>query len=130
MVSTKYFQGKLEIQSTRSVRIPAVRGKILDRNGRSLAENRPVYNIDLYLEELSKSYQHAYSKALDLAQTNINLQKAAKEKQLGRKLSAQEKKAYVLSEQFREQLRRQTRYEVTSNLIAGLSVKMETAHQP
>src|SRR5580698_8032767 len=63
LVSTKYFQKTLEPQSTRTVHIPAVRGKILDRNGNPLAENRPVYNVDLYLEELSKNYQLAYSKA-------------------------------------------------------------------
>lgn len=39
-------------QSYRTVRIPAVRGKILDRKGLVLAENRPSYDINLYIEEL------------------------------------------------------------------------------
>src|ERR1700683_4397244 len=73
LVSTKYFQGRLESQSIRSVRIPAVRGKILDRNGRPLAENHPVYSIDLYLDELSKSYQKASNLATDRLRTNFNL---------------------------------------------------------
>lgn len=39
-------------QSYRTVRIPAIRGKILDANSQPLAENRPTYNINLYLDEL------------------------------------------------------------------------------
>ena len=46
VVSTRRYQQKLEVQSLRTVRIPAVRGRILDREGRPLAENRPQYNID------------------------------------------------------------------------------------
>ena len=51
----------LETQSFRTVRIPAVRGRILDRNGMALAENRPTYNVSLYLEELRKSFDAAYA---------------------------------------------------------------------
>ena len=47
-------------QSYRTVRIPAVRGKILDRNGLPLAENRASYNISLYLDELRKQFQQEY----------------------------------------------------------------------
>src|ERR1700722_3792717 len=70
LVSSRHFQEKLETQSVRTVRIPAVRGKILDREGRPLAENRPSYNVDLYLEELSKNFQAAYAAALANAKTN------------------------------------------------------------
>ena len=56
IVSVKDFQAHLEMQSFRTVRMPAVRGKILDRNGTVLAENRPVYNVSLYLEELRKDF--------------------------------------------------------------------------
>lgn len=48
-------------QSVRLVRVPAVRGKILDRNGVPLAENRPSYDINLYLEELRSSFRHDYT---------------------------------------------------------------------
>ena len=37
-------------QSYRTVRVPAPRGKIFDRNGTVLADNRPSYNVSLYLE--------------------------------------------------------------------------------
>ena len=44
-----------ESQSLRRVRLPAVRGQILDRNGLCLAENRPDYGICIYLEELRRT---------------------------------------------------------------------------
>src|ERR1700759_2789372 len=99
LVSTKYFQKTLETQSTRSVRIPAVRGKIFDRNGRPLADSRPTYSIDLYLDELSKNFQTAGTKRIGEIQTNLQVQALAREKQLGRKLKPEEKKAFTLSAQ-------------------------------
>ena len=60
VVSARDYQANLETQSFRTVRIPAVRGKILDRNGVALAENRPTYNVSLYLEELRKSFDAVY----------------------------------------------------------------------
>src|SRR6059036_2306241 len=64
IVSSRDYQSHLEMQSFRTVRIPAVRGKILDRNGAVLAENRPSYNISLYLEELRKDFDAPYAKEL------------------------------------------------------------------
>ncbi len=60
--SSKKFAESLEDQAVRSVRIPAVRGKILDRNGQPFAENRPTYNIELYLAELGKHFHTEYMK--------------------------------------------------------------------
>ncbi len=57
VVSFRDYQAHLETQSFRTVRVPAPRGKILDRNGIVLAENRPSYNISLYLEDLSDSFK-------------------------------------------------------------------------
>jgi penicillin-binding protein 2 len=42
--------------------MPAIRGKILDRNGRVLADNRPQYNAILYLEDLQTQFGEAYSR--------------------------------------------------------------------
>lgn len=58
--SSKRFAESLEDQAVRSVRIPAVRGKILDRNGQAFAENRPTYNVELYLAELGKHFHAEY----------------------------------------------------------------------
>lgn len=63
IVNASRYQESLETQSFRSVRIPAVRGKITDRNGVTLAENRPSYSINLYLEELSPSFKKEYQRS-------------------------------------------------------------------
>ncbi len=49
------YQRRLAKQSLRSVRIPGIRGRILDRNGVRMADNRPSYCVSLYLEELRRS---------------------------------------------------------------------------
>lgn len=60
VVRSRDYQAHLETQTFRSVRVPAVRGKILDRHGEVLAENRPHYNLSLYLEELSPAFRREY----------------------------------------------------------------------
>ncbi len=62
IVSARAYQGHLETQSYRTVRLPAVRGKILDHEGRVLAENRPRYNLSLYLDDLSGRFQAEYDR--------------------------------------------------------------------
>ncbi len=59
VVSSREYQNHLDTQAYRTIRIPAVRGKILDREGRVLAENRPRYNLSLYLDELWKPFADA-----------------------------------------------------------------------
>jgi penicillin-binding protein 2 len=60
IVNASRHQESMETQAFRSVRIPALRGEILDRNGVALSENRPNYSIDLYLEELSPAFRKQY----------------------------------------------------------------------
>jgi penicillin-binding protein 2 len=48
------FESRIEIQSLRRVRLPGIRGKIYDRNGLCLADNRPTYSVALFLEELRR----------------------------------------------------------------------------
>ncbi|MFN7138963.1 MAG: penicillin-binding transpeptidase domain-containing protein, partial [Limisphaerales bacterium] len=52
IVSSKRHEASLKNQSFRSVRVPALRGHIYDRNGKVLAENRPRYDVNFYLEEI------------------------------------------------------------------------------
>src|SRR5512143_92793 len=61
VVSAKRYRADLQEQSLRIVRVPAIRGKILDRNGFALAENRPSYNVNLYLEEFRPSFRYEYT---------------------------------------------------------------------
>jgi penicillin-binding protein 2 len=62
VVSARAYQGHLEMQAYRTVRLPAVRGKILDRCGRVMAENRPRYSLDLYLDDLSGRFKKEYDR--------------------------------------------------------------------
>lgn len=56
-------------QSYRTVRIPAIRGKILDRNGQVLAENRPSYDINLYIAELRPQFEAEFRRIRPLRQS-------------------------------------------------------------
>ncbi|MDB6110782.1 MAG: Penicillin-binding protein 2 [Pedosphaera sp.] len=125
VVSAGYYQDKLETQSLRSVRIPAVRGKILDRDGRPLAENRPSYNINLYLEDLSAKFQAAYATALTQTRKGLAFQMAAQEKRLNRELTKQEKKQFAVTLKIKNDLQEQTHYEVSSNIVADVGARLE-----
>ena len=129
IVSASHYRGQLETQSTRTVRLPAVRGNILDRDGRVLAENRPNYNVDLYLEDLSKKFQAAYSNALASLRKDLAAQKAEAQKRLTHKLSRAEEKQFnrnfVVSESMKAALQQKTRFEVSSNIVAELGVRLQ-----
>ncbi len=62
VVSSRKYQSHLETQAYRTIRVPAVRGKILDREGRVLAENRASYNLSLYLDDMSGQFQKEYER--------------------------------------------------------------------
>ena len=48
------FEESLHRQSMRRIRLPAPRGRILDRNKLCLADNQPCYCLAFYLEEIRK----------------------------------------------------------------------------
>jgi penicillin-binding protein 2 len=50
--STSTYETALDRQSMRRIRMPGMRGRILDRNGEIFADNRPSYNVAIFLEEL------------------------------------------------------------------------------
>lgn len=60
VVSSHRYRKSQVSQSFRTVRLPAVRGRIFDSQGVTLAENRPAYNLTLYLEELREYFQSDY----------------------------------------------------------------------
>ena len=63
------FESRQQIQSLRRVRLPGVRGKIYDRNGLCLADNRPVYSIALFLEDVRRAgpWSRTIDRALEVA---------------------------------------------------------------
>jgi penicillin-binding protein 2 len=124
IVSSRDYQAHLEMQSFRTVRIPAVRGKILDRNGIAFAENRPAYNVNLYLDELRKPFETACSQELSRARAILKQQAEEKQRQLKRKLNKEERKQFVLSLRDKGALRQKARYEVASNVVMEISRRL------
>jgi penicillin-binding protein 2 len=124
VVSAREYQEHLDTQAYRSVRIPAARGKILDREGRVLAENQPSYNLCLFLDDLQKKFNDAYAPLLKQAQTAQKQTIAAQEKKLGRSLTKEERKQFAFSTGQLEQLRAQARFAVANNLVAQVSQKI------
>ena len=121
VVSAREYENHLKTQSYRTVRIPAVRGKILDREGRVLAENRPRYDLNLYLDDLRGQFDAAYN---ELHRQAIMAQKqaiAAQEKKLGRSLTKTERKQFELDT---EQIREQARVRVAGDAVAQMGQEL------
>jgi penicillin-binding protein 2 len=125
VVSAKDYQAHLETQSFRTVRIPAVRGRILDRNGNVLAENRPTYNICMYLDELRKPFDARYTELAAAAGKELKREQKELQKKLNRSLKKQEKRQFILTMQAKDQLRQQARMEVASNVVAQISQRLQ-----
>jgi penicillin-binding protein 2 len=125
VVSSHIYQEHLDTQSSRTVRMPAARGKILDREGRVLAENQPSYNLSLFLGDLQKKFSDAYDLLHKQAVAAQKQTIAAREKQLGHSLSKAERKQFAFTTAQLEQLRSQARFAVANNIVGQLSQKLQ-----
>ena len=120
IVSARDYEANLETQSFRTVRIPAVRGRILDRNGVTLAENRPTYNVSLYLDELRGQFQKEYERIRPVRMVTNST--AIWRRWLG---SPTVTTQYVrLKKAQAEVLGRQARYAVASNVVWQVSLRL------
>jgi penicillin-binding protein 2 len=63
IISYRHFSENQKAQAFRTVRIPAIRGKILDRHGAALAENQPSYNVIIYLDELREEFKKEWARS-------------------------------------------------------------------
>src|SRR5204863_8842668 len=63
VLSCRHHSENQKSQAYRTVRIPAIRGKVLDRHGNPLAENRPSYNVNLYLDELRELFREEWRRS-------------------------------------------------------------------
>ena len=125
VVSSRTYQTHLETQSYRTIRLPAVRGKILDATGTNvLAENRPRYNLSLNLDALSGQFKAAYDRAKAQMLAGQKLRIAQREKQLGRSLTKAELKKWAITTEALAQLARQTRQQVAADVVADISRRM------
>jgi len=73
IISYRHFTENQKAQSFRTVRIPAIRGKIVDRHGAALAENQPSYNVILYLDELREEFKNEWSRTRPPRGTKLTL---------------------------------------------------------
>jgi penicillin-binding protein 2 len=106
IVSANRYEENLKTQSFRSVRVPALRGKITDRNNQSLAENRPRFDVNLYLEDLRPQFTREYP----------NVARAFTNQNPGVKIRG-EALATV---------NRAARYRVVSNITAQITARLQT----
>ena len=119
------YEAKLQTQSFRTVRIPPMRGKILDRNGIALADSRPSYNVSLYLEDLRKAFGVAYDQEVTRVRTNLQAHMKEREKQMRRELTAEEKKPFTLTRKDRDLVAQRVRFQVASNVVARLGTCLQ-----
>ncbi|HEX7570259.1 MAG TPA: penicillin-binding transpeptidase domain-containing protein [Verrucomicrobiae bacterium] len=126
VVSARKYESHLETQSYRTVRIPAVRGKILDRNGRVLAENRPRYSLSFYLDDLRlrRQFDTNYSAAIAQVRAGQKQRIAAQEKKLGRSLTKAERKQFSLATGQLKQLREQSRFRVANSVVEQVGQRL------
>jgi penicillin-binding protein 2 len=121
IVSAREYRSHLETQAYRTVRLPAMRGKILDREGRVLAENHPRYNLSLYLDDLRTQFAAACDQLVKQAREAQRQIITAQEKKLGRALTKVERKQFALTTDQLQQLRARARVGVAGNLVAQVS---------
>ncbi|HOX59200.1 MAG TPA: penicillin-binding transpeptidase domain-containing protein [Candidatus Paceibacterota bacterium] len=124
VVSARDYQANLQTQSFRTVRIPAVRGRILDRNGVVLAENRPTYNISLYLEELRGAFDATYTEKAARVRSELKRQQEELSRKLNRELTREERKQFLYTLKEKARVRREARYEVASNVVQQVSLRL------
>jgi len=124
VVSARAYRSHLETQSYRTVRLPAVRGKILDRNGRVLAENEPRYNLSLYLNDLRKAFDTAYGQSLAQARDARAQYIASMEKQTGHSLTKAERKKLALSPGEHKKIREQARFHVAESVVMQVARRL------
>jgi penicillin-binding protein 2 len=120
VVCAREYQSHLETQSYRTVRLPAMRGKILDCQGRVLADNRPSYNLSLYLDDLREPFDAAYRQIHRQALAEQQRAIAMQEKRLGRSLTKAERKQFAFTTGQLEQFREQARYQVASAVVSQI----------
>lgn len=125
VVNGREYQTRLESQSFRSVRVAAPRGRILDRNGVELANNRPSYDVSFYLEEMRKPFNAEFDARLKFATNALRIQREAKVKSLGRTLTKDEARPFRLSLDQKDEISRQSRLSVANNFTARLAQQLQ-----
>ena len=121
VVSAGDYQQHLEAQAFRTVRIPAVRGRILDRNGVAIAENAPNYSVSLYLDDLRDEFKSEYRQLYPL---KVVTKSAPFWKFWNRSSIVETQRAHLTKPQL-QALTWLARYEVASNVVAQVAQHLQ-----
>ncbi len=122
--SVSRYQASQQAQSIRRIRFPAVRGTVHDRLGQSLAENRPMFNANLYIEELSPLFKAEYRRLIR-ERTGTNIARRSWWDWLGRRPVEKPAPAPRLTLAEREALGRQARFQVVNQVVQELAAQIE-----
>jgi penicillin-binding protein 2 len=126
VVSGERYRQRQENQSYRTVRLPAMRGRIVDRNGLAFAENQPRYRLDVYLDELLPQFA-AKERQLRLellaARGVVPAPPATLWSRITGRFSPKPKRVVITATE-REWLKRQARFTVLSNVIAQVNQRL------
>ncbi|HOX04260.1 MAG TPA: penicillin-binding transpeptidase domain-containing protein [Candidatus Paceibacterota bacterium] len=122
--SVSRYQASQQAQSIRRIRFPAVRGTVHDRRGQSLAENRPMFNANLYIEELSPLFKAEYRRLIH-ERTGTNIARRSWWDWLGRRPAQKPAPAPRLTAAEREALGRQARFQVVNRVVQELAAQIE-----
>ncbi len=121
IVSGQDYQQHLETQAFRTVRIPAVRGKIFDRNGQTIAENVPTYSVSLYLDDLRDDFKKEYTRI----RTSVLTTNAAPFWRFwNRRPTVKSTPAHLNKDQI-EALAWRARYDVVSNVVTQVGTRLQ-----
>lgn len=128
VLSGSAYRERQESQSYRTVRVPAMRGKILDRHGKELAGNTPRYRLDLYLDELRPLFKEEYQKRRTaLLATKGGGQESVESSLLTRWIQVfrKPKKGPRLTVAEVDLLARTSRFAVVSNTVAEINRRLK-----
>ncbi|HEX4342624.1 MAG TPA: penicillin-binding transpeptidase domain-containing protein [Verrucomicrobiae bacterium] len=124
VVSYRDYQAHLETQSFRTVRIPAVRGKIFDRNGVALADSQPNYSVSLYLEDLRKRFDGVYTNDAAIVRRDLAMRIANEEKRVGHTLTPTERRPFLFDTLIKSNLVTQAHLQVVNGIVAQVSAAL------
>lgn len=128
VLSGDEYRRRQETQSYRSVRVPAMRGRIVDRNGLAFAENQPRFRLDIYLDELLPQFAKMDGQLLKDLLASRGATNAPDPDLLDRFLAKFSKapKRVLITPNEREWLRRQARFAVVSNIVQLINQRLGT----
>jgi penicillin-binding protein 2 len=121
IVSAQAYQQHLETQAFRTVRIPAIRGKILDRNGFIIADDAPNYSISLYLDDLRDDFKKEYARLRPM-KTVTN---SPPFWEFWDHTPSVQRTRVKLSKEQIDTLTWQARYNVASNVVAEIGARLQ-----